>query len=411
MQSRLTRLLPCIALLCAAGARAQDSELPRYSFNGFGTLGVVHSTEDLADFTGSDARPNGAGYTRDWAAGVDSLIGAQLDVVFTSRLSAVVQVMSEQNYDDTYRPHVEWANVKYQFTPDFSVRVGRTVLLVFRLSDTRKVGFTYPWVRPPLDLYGLSPISTTDGADASYRLHAGDWTHTLQLRVGANDTKLPNSGGTVSSRDIWELSDSVEFGALSAHIAYVKTDVTVPSFNVLFDGFRQFGPQGVAIAEQNEVRSAATSFVGIGASFDPGDWFVMGEWGRFDSDSVLGVKTAWYLGGGYRFAKLTPYVTYSRADADKLSDPGLDVSTLPPQLAAPALGLNAALNDILSQNVIETTVSAGMRWDFMRNFDLKLQFDHVSVGKGSTGILNNARPGYQLGGAFDVFSATIDFVF
>jgi hypothetical protein len=411
MRYRLNRLLPFIALLCAVGARAQESDSLRFAFNGFGTLGVVHSDQDLADFTASDVRPNGAGFTRDWAVGVDSLIGAQLDAAFTSRLSAVVQVISEQNYDDTYGPHVEWANVKYQFTPDFSVRVGRTVLLVFRLSDTRKVGFTYPWVRPPLDLYGLSPITTTDGADASYRLHAGDWTHTLQLRVGANDTKLPHDGGTVRSRDIWELSDSIEFGALSAHIAYVKTDVTVPSINVLFDGFRQFGPQGVALAQRNEVRNATTTFVGIGAGFDPGDWFVMGEWGRFDSDSVLGQKTGWYLSGGYRFAKLTPYVAYSAADADKLSDPGLDVSALPPQLAGPAQGLNAALNGILNQNVVENTVSFGARWDFMSNVDLKLQFDHTRIGAGSTGILNIAQPGYELGGTFNLFSATIDVVF
>jgi hypothetical protein len=47
----------------------------------------------------------------------------------------------------------------------------------------------------------------------------------------------------------------------------------------------------------------------------------------------------------------------------------------------------------------------------MRNTDLKLQFDHNRNDAGSTGNLINLQPGFQLGGSFDVFSITVDFVF
>src|SRR5256885_12891838 len=50
-------------------------------------------------------------------------------------------------------------------------------------------------------------------------------------------------------------------------------------------------------------------FVGIGASYDPGKWFAMAEWARFDTHSILGARTAWYASGGYRFGKITPYAT------------------------------------------------------------------------------------------------------
>jgi hypothetical protein len=36
-----------------------------------------------------------------------------------------VKYFSGQKYDNTYRPHVEWANIKYQFTPDFMSGPGR----------------------------------------------------------------------------------------------------------------------------------------------------------------------------------------------------------------------------------------------------------------------------------------------
>ena len=118
------------ALLPAAGAHAADAGDPMFSFSGFGTFGVVHSSEHQADYISNIFEPNGAGFTHSWSANIDSRIGAQLNANFTPQLSAVVQVISEQNYDKSYRPHIEWANIKYQFTPDFSVRAGRIVLTI-----------------------------------------------------------------------------------------------------------------------------------------------------------------------------------------------------------------------------------------------------------------------------------------
>jgi hypothetical protein len=89
----------------------------------------------------------------------------------------------------------------------------------------------------------------------------------------------------------------------------------------------------------------------------------------------------------------------------------LDATALPPFLAGPATGLNAALNAILSGNPVQNTVSIGTRWDFRKNTALKLQFDHTDIGAGSSGTLINTQPDYRPGGKLNVFSATIDFVF
>ncbi|MES2369915.1 MAG: hypothetical protein V4554_10580 [Pseudomonadota bacterium] len=401
---KLTPIALLVMALHAVGARADDDDdTSIFSFSGFGTVGVAHSSEDKADFTSTIFKPNGAGHTRDWSADVDSLIGAQVTANFTPQLSAVLQVISEQNYDNSYWPHVEWANIKYQFTPDFSVRVGRTVLPAFLLSDTRKVGYTYPWVRPPLEVYGLLPISHNDGLDLSYRLHLGELSNTLQVEVGQIDVNLVNNLGTIKERGWWGFSNTTESGPLTTRISYQKSYLTAASFNALFDAFRQFGPQGVVIADKYDPDDRPIHFLGIGASYDPGNWFVMGEWGQFDAHFFFGKQAAWYVSGGYRFGTFTPYVIYARANADNLSDPGL---------AAPGTaGLNASLNSILSTKPVQNTLSIGGRWDFMKNADLKLQFDHTDIGAGSTGVLSNLQPGFQLGGKVNVFSATIDFVF
>jgi hypothetical protein len=60
---------------------------------------------------------------------------------------------------------------------------------------------------------------------------------------------------------------------------------------------------------------------------------------------------------------------------------------------------------------VQSTISAGARWDFTRNADLKLQFDHTRIGAGSTGELINLQPGFALGPRVNLLSVTFDFVF
>jgi hypothetical protein len=52
-----------------AGGGVQSSDPSIFSFAGFGTFGVVHSSEDNAQFTGSGFTPTGAGYGHSWSAG------------------------------------------------------------------------------------------------------------------------------------------------------------------------------------------------------------------------------------------------------------------------------------------------------------------------------------------------------
>jgi hypothetical protein len=411
ISNKLTHSALLAMALYAASASAAEIEAPMFSFGGFGTLGVVHSSERDADFTSSLFKPNGAGYSHAWSADVDSLIGGQVTANFTPKLSAVLQVISEQNYDNTYRPHVEWANIRYQITPDFAVRAGRTVIPTFLLSDTREVAYTYPWVRPPLEVYRLAPVTASDGVDASYRIHIGDFTNDLRAHFGKSDTGLPNDAGDVEARRSWGLSYTGEYHAATVHIGYESVHITMDGFKPLFDGFRQFGPEGIALANKYDLDNKAISVITVGARYDPGQWFVMGEAARVVTHSVFGTGSGWYLSGGYRLGQITPFLTYGHAEADRLSDPGLNLSTLPPFLAGPAAGLNAALNSLLSTKPVQNTLSIGGRWDFMTNAALKLQYDHTRIGTGSSGMLSNLQPGFQKGGKVNVFSATIDFVF
>ena len=397
-------------VVAAAAAAADDSNERMFMVGGFGTVGAVHSSEDRADFTTGISEATGAGYTNQWSAAVDSLLGLQVTGTFTNQLSAVVQVISEQNYDNTYTPHIEWANVKLQVTPDASIRVGRIVLPIFLLSDSRKVQYANPWVRPPVEFYTLIPVTNSDGIDASYKLHSGRLTQSF---VGTYGTSRPDfTSGNANVRRQLSISDTVEFGPATIRGTFQQAVLAIDTLDSLTDAFRQFGPAGVALADKYQVKGKVTKFAGVGAVIDPGAWFLMGEWGKAEYHSVLATKTAWYLSGGYRLAEITPYLTYADVKANSsTSDPGLDISALPANLAGRAVGLNAALNGILGSTPVQHTISVGARWDFMRDTDFKLQYDRIELGAGSPGTLSNLQPSFRGGGCVNLVSITIDFVF
>jgi hypothetical protein len=396
-------------------AQGQDAA-PVMSFSGYGTVGVVHSDENRADYLVDAFKPNGPSRTHGWSGDVDSRIGGQVTATFSPRLSAVVQVIAQQRYNDTYYPTVEWANVKYQITPDLSIRGGRVVLPVFMVTDTRRVGYANPWVRPPVEVYSMVPLSNNDGVDAAYRMLLGPVSNTLQVTAGRSDSRFPDSiefgSGTAKVRELLAVNDTFEMGFLTGRASYGSARLTIPEFAPLFDAFRQFGPQGAAIANRYGIDNRRVTFVGWGVSYDPGTWFLMGEWARFDTRSVVGAKKAWYVSGGYRFGKFTPYATYARIKADSnTSDPGLTLTGLPAQLAGFAAQINGILNTQLNSPPRQNTVSAGVRWDFVRNASLKLQYDRVSMDAGSFGTFGNRDPGLRPGGRAGIFSAAVDFVF
>ncbi|HUP97301.1 MAG TPA: porin [Usitatibacter sp.] len=416
----MTRLGPKalvgLAALGAASAAGQQPQAPSVSFSTYGTLGIVRSDEDRADYLVDAFQSNGPGRTRQSSTAPDTRLGLQMSALITPRVTAVVQVLSQQNYRSSYRPVVEWANVKYQVTPDLSVRAGRVVLPVFMVTDTRRVGYANPWVRPPAELYSMVPVTTNDGVDASYRHAWGSITNTVQVTAGRSDSDFPNSAGfeagTAKVRNLVAFVDALEHGYATLRLTAGTAKLTIGAQEPFFAAFREFGPEGQAISDRYSVRDRRVDFIGIGASYDPGKWFAMAEWARFDTSSIVGTKSGWYVSAGYRISKVTPYVTFARIQADSpTSDAGLTLSSLPPAVVPTAAFLNAVLNEQLNLLPRQSTLSLGVRWDFARNAALKLQYDRVDVAAGSRGMFGNVGPGFQPGGKANLFNLTLDFVY
>ncbi|MFT5532943.1 MAG: hypothetical protein ACI8WM_001230 [Burkholderiaceae bacterium] len=408
-----TIALATLLLLATRDVRADDGTTPTYLVSGFGTVGVAHSSEKYADYTDSPStKPNGTGATRRWSTDLDTLFGLQIAATITPNLSAVLQVISQQQYDNSYRPSVEWANIKYAITPDFMVRVGRIALPTFLVGDYRNVGYAVPWVRPPVELYSrLVPMTANDGIDASYRTYIGEASNTLQLSYGSDIFRSPRLNSPNKVQNLVGLVNTFTSGATTLRASYQRAGLTVPDSNAFFDRYRQFGPAGNAIADNYSLAHQRISFLSLGATYDPGDWFLMSEWGSGKFSSVIGNQTAWYASGGYRLGAWTPYATYSTSKKHSpISDSGLNPARLPAAAAAGAVALNGVLNNLLKPTT-SSTISLGTRWDVRSNVALKLQIDHIRPTAGSSAGLVNVSSGYSPDASFNVVSLVADFVF
>lgn len=414
MQQQIPRpylIVSLLALGLAGAGTASAQDEPGWSLSGYGTLGMAHSSERNADYTTSVLKSKGAGASQSWSPAVDSRLAVQLDANLDRHWSAVAQVVSEERLDGTYRPKFEWANIKYQVTPELALRVGRIALPMFLTADYRKVGYAYPWVRPPVEDYGSLPLFSSDGIDATLRWGFGRVRNSSQVLFGHDDIDVVAPLHAYARRLVG-IANTSDWGALSVRVNVIHAEVTTNLGAQLFDALNALGPAGQALTGRYAVDHKAATIANVGVSYDPGDWFVMGEAGHTRTDSLLGETRNAYASAGWRWKTLTPYAVYSRVRAvGATTEPGLPLAGLPPALAAQVAALNGGVNSLLTSIAQQDTKAIGLRWDLHTNMALKLQYDRVTPHDGSRGTLINPTPDFRSDRPFHVASVTLDFVY
>lgn len=416
-----------VSCLASQSIFALELSGPSYSFNGFGTLGAVYSDEDQADFVSSWVlQPNGAGHTSDWHAGIDTKLGGQVNAQFNEQLSAVLQVVVERQEDNAWTPAIEWANIQYQLNDNFSLRLGRTVLAMFMVSDTRLVGYANPWIRGPQELYQVVPITNIDGLDLAYKQDFGNWRNSLQLTYGQTDQDMVRSG-ELRAKNALTVSSSLEYSYATFRLIYLAADIDfeAPKADTLFNAYNNLGEalnlipgqedaagQASAMSERYMLNDAPIEIYSAALRLEPGNWLFMAEWARITEANALQKADAWYTTLGYRFSSVTPYLTLAEVNGDTPQEPGVTTSGMPVPLATATEALNTGLNEFLFQATrAQKSITLGIRWDFISNAALKLQYQHIEIDEKSAGRLANAQPTFSPGNRVNTFSTAIDFVF
>lgn len=370
-----------LAICASAPARAAVELGDHVTISGFGTLGVVRSSTDVAEF-GRDRQLGGA--TTDLDLGVDSNAGLQVVGRFNDWLSVTVQgLLARRDSEEDLTLEPEWAFLKVQPLPGMTLRAGRMALPTFLISDSRNVGFANTWLRAPNEVYGLALLNQMDGADLSYSHDFGSVNVTATILAG--DSSLRSLGQKFDANKVRGATLQLRSGPVTVRagkvVSDVNVDVNVPGLN--------------APAEQY-------SFTSFGMTVDNGSYIAQAEYVQRRAELFynLAAADAWYVMGGYRFGPFTPYAIYSS------TKPQTSASRQPLQLMFPRVS-----ND-------QKTFAAGLRWDATSFAALKFQVERVDTD-GTPGIsfsspdapdstLYFATP---VGKPAKVLSLAVDFVF
>jgi hypothetical protein len=402
----MNKLILASAIFAAFGsAHAGIMDDGNLTIGGFGTLGVAKTDTDKAEFT----RYNQAEGVRDKARiGLDTNLGLQASYKVNDELSGTVQVLTRKNTSPTFTTDLTWAFLKYKINDELNVRVGRVVIPTFLISDYQNVGYANTMMRPPVEMYAQDPIESADGADFNYQHAFGDTNFTAQGIAGVSRGKLVLAGASAVATyraPMVALSMSVEHGPVTLRASYVEAKLSsndAAPLNQLQGVLSKVGfPTLAHDLGVNNTKKVA--FSAVGALLDWNNIIGQAEYGmrRAKDPIYIPDNNAWYAMVGYRMGKVLPYYAHSA-----ITQHGRSV-TLPAGFP-PAGALFNSVNGLLTA-AEQTTDLIGVRWDFAKNVDLKVQLDRVKP-KTKTGTLING-PATGLTDTVNVVAASLDFVF
>ena len=262
---------------------------------------ALYSTQDKADYVHDIyAQDEGAGYTDSVSVGVDSRTALQLDAKFTDRFSAVIQVVSEAVYNNSWDnepnemwiPSLEWANLSYRVTDNFTVRGGRIVMPFLMGAEYQKVGYANHF-----DAHADRSVRQGSLHQPRRRRSCRSSTRSVRERTRCAATtvrrkaiaKLPLPS---FDADMFGFIDTFEIGALTLRASYADFEDpgAIPKNDegqlaMIAQHVREHRTVAAAAAAAANVLANAQTpgykdkvkYYAVGASYDVGNWFAMGE--------------------------------------------------------------------------------------------------------------------------------------
>jgi hypothetical protein len=128
----------------------------------------------------------------------ESRLGLNLSADLENNFTFSSLILGEGNSRGNYSLAVNWFFLTYRPNDEFAFRVGRQVNPVYLYSEQIDVGYIYPWVRRPAEVYSIDPLESFFGLSAIYTLLKDNLQWRIQIFGGAGNFTLPISNGSYS---------------------------------------------------------------------------------------------------------------------------------------------------------------------------------------------------------------------
>ncbi|WP_062061450.1 hypothetical protein [Cellvibrio sp. OA-2007] len=318
-----------------------------------------------------------------------NLLGLQVTGQVSEKVTATAQLIarSEKDYEIT----AEWAYLTWQASDNGKVRAGRLRTPLYTYSDSLDVGYSYPWISAPNEVYYL-PFNNVDGLDYYLTAALGSFDTSFQAYYGSFDSDFSFEDGTQGNASLRnQMGVAATFGKdwWNFRAAFHKADLTVDIFNPTLNGFvaqLANNPDFSYLVPRIIVEDDQGTFAQIGLNIDTGLFVAALEHVEFEVDETLLAKNVRdYAMVGVRVGDFLFHITGSKAD-DEVAD--LAAGIPPSQQTAVLIGTLQGI--AAARDVDREVLSFGTRWDVSSGAALKLQVDDVDDVKGEQKVLSVA---------------------
>jgi hypothetical protein len=351
------------AVLAPSIALAQDNLSERIEFSGFARVVAGYLDEDSASYQG---------YSNNLSLSEQSLVALQADIKITDTINFSTQLLAHSG--DDRKSGVEWMYLSYEPNQNWRFKAGKLRTPFFRHSDVLDVGFAYPWITPPQQVYSAFLFSDYNGLTGTYRFNVSSLNFELEAYYGKYDGEFTSGNRRVDLvvDEIKGIIISATRGNLSMRISSFESSdfyADIPEFEQLSLALDQagFSKNAESLRFNGEAQGYQANI-----NYDTLDYFFAAEWMKIESDLIAVPQVdAAYVTAGYNFYPFQIHLTYSVSNSTNNT-----VDNMIPVGVAPQLDqLYYAYDQVLSARALYSldSLSLGLRWDFRRNMSMKAE--------------------------------------
>ena len=306
----------------------------------------------------------------------ESMLALQATSRLEDNLRLTLQVTGKGS--DNFQTDFTWLYLTYQAKDDWTIMFGRRNIPMYYYSEFYDVGFAYPWMRPPSNLYWWQ-IVQFNGLHVSKDFLLGDYANNVTFFYGNEYTKDNKEMGFYAEQGFYG-SDVIGVNEDWENIRGINWNISGEIFDIRLVYMEHDLNRDFAL-DTRDVRigpRTSQTLWGIGGSIDLFPVTLL-----FEANSVKrhnDVEDTWptfLVSVIYNYEEFQPFISYSKADQERIS------------------------GDNFEQHYL---LSYGLRYNFASSASLKLQYDSFNDEGAVEG-------GWNFHGDSDTISLGIDFVF
>ncbi|NIB42748.1 porin [Pseudomaricurvus alkylphenolicus] len=313
------------------------------------------------------------GYEDSWRFDQDTLLGLQGRLDISDKFSATALLVGRTDSD--LDSGIEWLYASYRPNDSFNIKLGQMQTPFYSLSDSLDVGYSYPWVIAPSEVYNEFVFNKFQGIDVRYSHTTEDYSAHIEAYYGEFDDDITVNGSSVGTEveDLTGIIAELRIENLSFRASYHTGDIflDLPELNRFADLLANSGfPRSAATL----TTEAVADFYQFSTDYDSLSYFLKGEWIKIANDTDYFAEIqSYYLTYGRYYDKWTFLITYgNRRDTLPRPVSGEIPLGFAPQLQQLALGYQQLFASRVEDDI--DSYGLGVRWDFRSDMALKAEY-------------------------------------